>query len=87
MTEVHGGARVCRQCLENGYKRCADCETYFPNAGLSNVDKHGESVYVCDNCLHTHYDECLECSGCFHESTIKDGLCPDCKKKAECDAA
>ena len=78
---------VCRACLDNHYTQCPHCEEYFKNAELSKADNHGESVKVCEDCRHLLYAECEECGEAFRMDDMQDGLCPDCKEKAEGEAA
>lgn len=75
--------QVCERCRDEYYTYCDECEEYWPNDCVTEVDGR----YYCDSCLEENCEQCDEC-GTWHDSdsmydAYHDGrevrICGDCR--------
>ena len=75
---------VCDECSDNYYETCPDCGTLVHSDKMCNVaDRYNEPSRVCDSCRDDDYIECENCREYYHDSLIKNGLCPECREHDE----
>lgn len=54
---------VCEDCRDENYTYCDECEEYWPNDCVTEIDGR----YVCDSCVQEYYSCCEECDE-YHRS-------------------
>lgn len=54
---------VCEDCRDENYTYCDECEEYWPNDCVTEIDGR----YVCDSCVQEYYSCCEECDK-YHRS-------------------
>ena len=62
--QEYEGKAYCRECFEEEFYYCEDCENYYPRDDFYYVE--GENKYVCSNCIDNYY-QCQECDEYFSD--------------------
>lgn len=75
--------QVCERCRDEYYTYCDECEEYWPNDCVTEVD----GQYYCDDCLDECCERCDECDGWHRSDSMYDAyregrelrICGDCR--------
>ena len=75
--------QVCERCRDEYYTYCDECEEYWPNECVTEVD----GQYYCDDCLDECCERCDECDGWHRSDSMYDAyregrelrICGDCR--------
>lgn len=71
---------VCSECRATYYDFCEECEEYYPRAEITTM---ADGQHICRNCRDEHYALCQKCDKWIPKEELVDGLCLDCRNKAE----
>ena len=87
MEYIHPEGYVCHGCLSDNWTRCDDCDEYYRNGDLNEIETTNSWRSVCSNCLDDYY-QCENCGHyvhcndvCFDDDDVP--YCEDCYRGEE----